>query len=109
MSDTNESAKVTMERPEIQDALEVTVNAKLDELGIRQMGDLDIDHARRTMRALTRLAVKLGISKGLDPTTWLAVAGECYAKEMGLDKATSPEEATMILQSKLKGAGSSGN
>ena len=102
MSDT----KKNIERPEIQSALEGVINDKLDTMGIREFGDLDPDHTRRTMRSLMRLAVKMGVTKGCTPSAWMNLAMECYLKETGLDKASSPEEAEAILTGKFAGAGS---
>ncbi len=97
----SETSKKTYERVDIQAALEPIVEAKIAEM---DMPD-DDDHARRKVRSIARIAAKLAISKGCPPQNWMAICAEAFAKEAGLDKAETPEEAQAILEAKLNAKG----
>lgn len=92
------------ERPEIQAAMLQAVEAKLTEMEI-PLDTLNIEHARRLMRSLGRIAVAVGLKFGCSPHEWMHLCVEMFAKESGIDKASTPEEATAILAAKTQAKG----
>jgi hypothetical protein len=96
------------ERTQLQDALDPVIDQKLGDLGL-SVPDLDVEHTRRLMRVLIRRAVRAGFRYKVDPNTFVQIVIECYAKEAGIDKAESPEEAQAILAAKFAGAAAGGS